>query len=194
VRTKHSPQPGGLGYTDDLHLTATRTLLPLEEDRLVTTTVIDHQPTLVEGKPDQRNQYYQEVFAWPTIIDNTTGEVRLRLGSVVDALFMRAGFAAEVNSFLVRNMFRASILVVPAVPNDWIFLTQPRTTMRQRAWEDLVRIQVGWKRRGETILLPALDNTEDGVRWLEQPHQHIELPPWSAVVAAARSASSNRTW
>lgn len=160
----------------------------------MTTAVTDHQPTLADGKPDQRNQYYQEVFAWPTTIDNTTGEVRLQLGSVVDALFMRAGFAAEVNSFLVRHMFRASILVVPSVPNDWIFLTQPRTTMRQRVWEDLVRSQVGWKRRGETILLPALDSTEDGVRWLEQPQQHIDLPPWSAVVAAVRSACSHRAW
>jgi hypothetical protein len=57
-------------------------------------------------------------------------------------------------------------------------------------WEDLVRIQVGWKRRGETILLPALDNATDGVRWLEQPQQHTDLPPWTAVVAAARKASS----
>jgi len=154
------------------------------------TAVIDHQPALVDGPPDQQDRYYHDVFAWPTTIDNTTGEVRLRLGSVIDALIMRAGFAAEVNNFLVRHMFHAPIIVVPGNPADWIFLTQPRTTMRQSVWEDLVHIQVGWKRRGQTIPLPALDNTNDGVRWLEQPQQHTELPPWTAVVAAARRASS----
>ena len=154
------------------------------------TIVTDHQPEVVDPLPDQQDRYYHDVFAWPTTIDNTTGEVRLQLGSTVDALFMRAGFAAEVNSFLVRHMFRAPIIVVPSEPNDWIFLTQPRTTLRLKVWEDLVRIQVGWKRRGETILLPALDNTEEGVRWLERPQQHTDLPPWTAVVAAARTASS----
>ncbi len=154
------------------------------------TTVTDHQPDVVDPLPDQQDRYYHDVFAWPTTIDNTTGEVRLQLGSAVDALFMRAGFAAEVNSFLVRHMFRAPIIVVPSEPNDWIFLTQPRTTLRLKVWEDLVRIQVGWKRHGETILLPALDNTADGVRWLERPQQHTDLPPWTAVVAAARTASS----
>lgn len=154
------------------------------------TTVTNHQPDVVDPLPDQRDRYHHNVFAWPTTIDNTTGEVRLQLGSAVDALFMRAGFAAEVNSFLVRHMFHAPIVVVPSEPNDWIFLTQPRTTMRLKVWEDLVRIQVGWKRRGETILLPALDNTEVGVRWLERPQQHPDLPPWTAVVAAARKTSS----
>lgn len=154
------------------------------------TTVTNHQPDVVDPLPDQQDRYHHNVFAWPTTIDNTTGEVRLQLGSAVDALFMRAGFAAEVNSFLVRHMLHAPIIVVPSEPNDWIFLTQPRTTMRLKVWEDLVRIQVGWKRRGETILLPALDNTEEGVRWLERPQQHPDLPPWTAVVAAARKTSS----
>jgi hypothetical protein len=154
------------------------------------TAVIDQQLPLVEGRPGRLGQHYRDVLAWPTTIDNVTGEVRLQLGSIVDALYMRAGFAAEVNSFLVRNMFRVPIIVVPSEPNDWIFLTQPRTTMRLRIWEDLLRIQVGWKRRGDTILLPALDNTDEGVRWLERPRQHTSLPPWTAVVAAARRASS----
>ena len=152
------------------------------------TAVIDHQPPLVEGQTRELDQY--DAFAWPTSIDSVTGEVRLQLSSIVDALYMRAGFAAEVNSFLVRNMFCAPIIVVPGQPNDWIFLTRQRTTMRLSTWEDLLRIQVGWKRRGDTILLPALDNTDEGLRWLERPRRHTNLPPWTAVVAAARRASS----
>lgn len=159
------------------------------------TAIIEHQHTLAECQRDQLVQYYNDVCQWPTTIDSNNGEVRLQLGAVVDALFMRAGFGGEVNNFLARHMLRAPIIVVPGAPADWIFLTQPRTTMRLSVWEDLVRIRVGWKRRGETILLPALDNTDDGMRWLERPQQHTELPPWTAVVAAARSASSlNGAW
>jgi len=154
------------------------------------TAVIDDHPALAEQQPDQRARDYSDVFAWPTTIDSVTGDVRLQLGTNVDALIMRAGFAGEVNNFLARHMLRAPIIVVPGDPNDWIFLTQPRTTLRQSSWDDLVRIQVGWKRRGDNILLPALDNVDEGVRWLERPQPHVALPPWTAVVGAARSTSS----
>ncbi|RBM17616.1 hypothetical protein DI005_21240 [Prauserella sp. PE36] len=154
------------------------------------TAVIDDQPTLAEHQSDQRARDYTDVFAWPTTIDSVTGDVRLRLGTTVDALIMRAGFAGEVNNFLARHMLRAPIIVVPGDPDDWIFLTQPRTTMRMSSWDDLVRIQVGWKRRGDSVLLPALDNVDEGVRWLERPQPQMTLPPWTAVVGAARSTSS----
>ncbi|OLT39772.1 hypothetical protein BJF85_25465 [Saccharomonospora sp. CUA-673] len=154
------------------------------------TAVIDDHPALAEQKPDQRARDYRDVFAWPTTIDSVTGDVRLQLGTTVDALIMRAGFAGEVNNFLARHMLRAPIIVVPGDPNDWIFLTEPRTPLRQSSWDDLVRIQVGWKQRGDSILLPALDNVDEGVRWLEQPQPHMTLPPWTAVVGAVRSTSS----
>jgi hypothetical protein len=154
------------------------------------TAVIDHQHRLVEHQPDQLARYYNDAFAWPTTIDSDNGDVRLQLGTVVDALVMRAGIAGEVNNVLVRHMFRAPIVVVPGKPSDWIFLTQTRTTMRQSVWEDLVRIQVGWKRRGDTILLPGMDTSDKGLRWLQRPREYGELPPWTAVVAAARRASS----
>lgn len=154
------------------------------------TAVIDDQPTLATQQLGQRARDYSDVFAWPTTIDSATGDVRLQLGTNVDALIMRAGFAGEVNNFLARHMLRAPIIVVPGDPNDWIFLTQSRTTLRQSSWDDLVRIQVGWKQRGDSILLPALDNVDNGVRWLERPQPHMTLPPFTAVVGAARSTSS----
>ncbi|MFD2414841.1 hypothetical protein [Amycolatopsis pigmentata] len=115
---------------------------------------------------------------------------QVELGGSVDALFMGAGFASEVNSFLVRHLFWAPIIVTAGEPSEWIFLTQPRTPMRTAVWEDLVRLQIGWKRHGETITLPAPGATTQGVRWLQQPGRHTTLPPWTAVVAAARSVSS----
>ncbi|WP_086824944.1 hypothetical protein [Allokutzneria sp. NRRL B-24872] len=128
--------------------------------------------------------------SWPTTIDAATGEVRLRLGTTVDALVMRAGVAAEVNTFLARHLFRAPIILVPGAPSDWIFLTGARTSMRLRSWEDLARMDIGWHRRGTMIPLPALDAVGDGPRWLVPPRPGALLPPWSAVVAAVRSLGS----
>jgi hypothetical protein len=112
---------------------------------------------------------------------------QVELGGSIDALFMGAGFASEVNSFLVRHLFWAPIIVTAGEPAEWIFLTQPRTPMRTAVWEDLARLQIGWKRHGETLTLPATGTT---TRWLQQPGRHTTLPPWTAVVAAARSISS----
>jgi hypothetical protein len=154
------------------------------------TAVAEHHPDTTDDPLDRLSRYYHGTFDWPTTIDSITGEVHLHIGSTVDALIMRAGFAAEVNNFLVRHMFRAPIIVVPGDPNDWIFLTGPRTTMRLTTWEDLVRIQVGWKRRSEMLALPAPDNAAGTLRWLQRPEPGTELPPWSAVVGAARASSS----
>jgi hypothetical protein len=136
--------------------------------------------------PSSRDQHDLPVGV--ALLGSPEGE--LKVGGSVDALFMRAGFASEVNSFLVRHLFWAPIIVTVAEPSEWIFLTQPRTPMRTAVWEDLVRIQVGWKRHGETITLPAIGTTTQGVRWLQQPGRRTMLPPWTAVVAATRSISS----
>ncbi len=154
------------------------------------TAVIDAPPAQPEQQPGQRVRNYCDVFAWPTSIDSVSGDVYLQLGTTVDALIMRAGFGAEVNNFLARHMLRVPIIVVPGDPSDWIFLTQPRTTMRMSSWGDLVRSQIGWKRHGDTVLLPALDNVTEGVRWLERPQPHMSLPPWTTVADAACWASS----
>ncbi|MCU1680237.1 MAG: hypothetical protein JWQ81_976 [Amycolatopsis sp.] len=154
------------------------------------TAIAEYHHDTIDDPLDRLSQYYHGTFDWPTSIDSSTGEVHLRLGTVVDALIMRAGFAAEVNNFLVRHMFRVPIMVVPSKPADWVFLTGPRTTMRLTTWEDLVHIQVGWKRRSESLALPAPDGATEGLRWLQRPEPGMGLPPWTAVVGAARASSS----
>ena len=130
-----------------------------------------------------------------TAVANTPSDVqlfagdRITVGDTVDALIMRAGFGAEVNGILTRCMLRAPIILSVGRQREWIFLTQPRTTLRQATWADLVRIQVGWLHAGSELQLPAADGAGDRT-WLQRPEFGQLLPPWMAVVSAARSASS----
>ncbi|SDM32580.1 hypothetical protein [Allokutzneria albata] len=144
------------------------------------TTVVDSPPT---GKTTLRN------LGWPTTLNTNTGGVELHLGSEVDALTLRAGWAAEVNAFLRRHMFRAPIFVTPACPTDWTFLTQRRTHLRATTWEDLLRLNVGWKPCGATMSLPAPDGAWHRPHWLHLPAPGEALPPWTAVVGAIRSVA-----
>lgn len=153
------------------------------------TAFAEYELDRTDGSNAVLAHYYAEVFGWPTTVDTDSGEVRLPLGEVVDALIIRAGLAAEVNHLLIQRMVQVPIIEVPGEPPGWIFLTRPRTTLRRSTWADLVRIQVGWKTVGESIPLPAHDGS-GGVRWLKRPVAGTELPLWTAVVAAARSAAS----
>ena len=128
-----------------------------------------------------------------TAVANTGAEVQLFAGDHIvvgdhaDALIMRAGFAAEVYGILTRCLLRAPIIFAVGRQREWIFITQARTRLRASTWADLVRIQVGFLPTGTVIPLPG-DGEERS--WLQRPVFGECLPPWSAVVSAARSASS----
>ncbi|MEV0675868.1 hypothetical protein AB0I60_05020 [Actinosynnema sp. NPDC050436] len=160
---------------------------------MTTATATDtRQPDVIA--PSVLLRYYTNLLSWPTTIDSQTGEVQLRLGETVDALVMRAGFGSEVNHELVRAMMCAPIIVVPGKKAaDWVFLTQPRTPMRQSTVDDLMAAQVGWYKPGDTVALPASGTTEGGMCWLQRPEPGEELPSWGAVVGAVRRTFT-RTW
>jgi hypothetical protein len=147
------------------------------------TVVWSDQPDLVVGRA-----IMTAVATTPSDVQLFAGD-RIVVGETVDALIMRAGFGAEVNGILTRCMLRAPIIRSAGRRREWIFLTQPRTPLRQATWADLVRIQVGWLHAGAELPLPAADGTGDRT-WLQRPEFGQPLPPWTAVVSAARSASS----
>lgn len=136
--------------------------------------------------------YYAELLSWPTTIDPETGEVRLRLGETVDALVMQAGLGGEVNHELVRAMMRVPIIAARRdKATDWIFLTQPRTPMRQLTIADVIAAQVGWYKTGSTMVLPAFGTAESALRWLQQPETDVDLPSWGAVIGAIRRTATS---
>ncbi|GLZ37888.1 hypothetical protein [Actinokineospora sp. NBRC 105648] len=134
--------------------------------------------------------YYTEILTWPTTTEALTGVTGVRLGEAVDALFMRAGFACEVNHLLVLSMLHAPVIAMPGEPTTWVFLTQARTVMRESTVAELMRLKVEWEPVGTTMPLPSADVLESEPRWLVPPDPARELPPWMAVVGAARRTSS----
>ncbi|GAA2685899.1 MULTISPECIES: hypothetical protein [Actinosynnema] len=133
---------------------------------------------------------------WPTTTDPWTGQVCLLLGTVVDALVMRAGLAAEVNHNLACSLLQAPVVIVPATAagrsDDWIFLTGPRTALRQSTVADLLSAKVGWYEPGKALPLPGDIPAPGKPRWLSG-RAKATLPPWGAVVGAVRRTCS-RAW
>ncbi|SES36030.1 hypothetical protein [Actinokineospora terrae] len=161
---------------------------------MTTATATDTRQRDDHIAPSVLRRYYTNLLSWPTTLDSESGEVRLCLGETVDALVMWAGFGGEVNHELIRAMMRAPIVVVSGEKTvDWVFLTRPRTPMRQSTVDDLVSAQVGWYRPGDTVALPAFGAAEGGLRWLQRPEAGGELPSWGAVVGAIRRTFT-RTW
>lgn len=156
----------------------------LEEGSSVVAVATPHVD-VVTYLNDQLRQYYSSVLG-PVTVETDPDDVRLRVGHDVDALFMQAGFAAEVNSFLTKHRLCAPIIVMSGESTDWVFITQPRTVLRLSVWEELTYMGIRWMRRGDTIPLPTFKPAEK-IRWLEPPQWATDLPPWTAVVGAARA-------
>ncbi|AHI00291.1 hypothetical protein GCM10010174_83980 [Kutzneria viridogrisea] len=139
---------------------------------------------------------YQRLYGWPARYEAHTGTVVLRLGEVVDAIAMRAGFAAEVQAMLGIGMLAGPVLAVAHHRPRWVLLTQlaTRTSTRQLVQAELGHPGVDMQFLTGTLTLPApIASTED-TRWVIHPTVGGDLPPWSAVVAVARSLRAGRNW
>jgi len=151
-------------------------------------TAYHRQPQSASRDDRVLARYYRTAFAWPASADSTG--VWLRLGGDVDVLAIRVGLAVKVNSILVQSLLSAPVIEVRGHHTLWVFLTQSRTSLRQSTWADLVRLGIGWREPGSLLRLPALCDITSSFRWLKCPTRGVRLPPWTAVVGAARSASS----
>ncbi|HEY0494752.1 MAG TPA: hypothetical protein VGD48_03350 [Kutzneria sp.] len=113
----------------------------------------------------------------------------LTVGDPVEAIGMRAGLGAEVNSMLSMAMLSGPVVAYAGTPERWIFLTGPATSTSNSVLADLVRLGVGLFPMGSLIALPCAENAGTA-RWIDRPVPNKPLPPWQAVVAAVRRTSS----
>ncbi|MFC0439254.1 hypothetical protein [Kutzneria buriramensis] len=122
-----------------------------------------------------------------TLVDWSTPV--LTVGDPIEAIGMRAGLGAEVNSMLSMAMLSGPVVAYSGHPDRWIFLTAPATSTSNTVLADLVRLGVSLFPMGSLIALPCTENIETA-RWINHPVPGRPLPPWQAVVAAVRRTSS----
>ncbi|MFB9906021.1 hypothetical protein [Allokutzneria oryzae] len=118
------------------------------------------------------------------------GLAELVVGDTVGAISMRAGLGAETNAMLSLHLLSGPVIGIPGKPERWVFLTGPVTPVRVDTVLDLVRIDVHLLAPGTRLALPPRAAGLAGPRWVVHPRQGHDLPPWQAVVSAARSTSS----
>lgn len=133
-------------------------------------------------------RYYRATFGWPVTADSAG--VWLELGDAIDMLTIPARLAVRVDNILTQSLLGAPLMELPGKHKFWAFFTQPRTPLRQSTWADLVRLEIGWQEPGSLLRVPSLCSPTGGFRWLKSPVRGMSPPPWTAVVGAARSASS----
>ena len=155
----------------------------------MTVATVSDKPPLLDTPGDRvLARYYRSVFGWPVAADSAG--VWLRIGDVVDVLVIRGQLAGRVNSILVPSFLGAPIIEVYGRHSFWVFLTQPRTPLRRSTWAELGRLGITWREPGSSMRLPSPGGRATSLRWLKCPTRGARLPPWTAVVGSARSASN----
>jgi hypothetical protein len=153
------------------------------------TAVLRTQQTHSAARGDRvLARYYRATFGWPVTADSAG--VWLQLGDVIDMLAVPVELAIRVDNILAQSLLGAPLMKMPGQHEFWAFLTQPRTPLRESTWAEMIRLEIGWQAPGSALRLPPLCHPTGSFRWLKRPVRGIAPPPWTAVVGAARSASS----
>jgi hypothetical protein len=114
----------------------------------------------------------------------------LAVSESVNAIVMRAELGIETQSLLSVQMLAGPVIALPGDTADWVFLTGPASSIGTRTLAALSHLGVRLKKPGTFIPLPPSRLNDGVVRWSSGPTVGRDLPPWTAVVAATRSAST----
>lgn len=127
---------------------------------------------------------------WDWLVLRASERLLLAADSTVSAVEMPASVAAEVQHYLSLRLLAGPVLALPGVPCRWLILTEsadhaaPVSLVRLRARGALVH------RCGTLVPLPPSRLRSGAVSWQVPPSlDGPTLPPFTAVVAAARAVS-----
>ncbi|MFC0109354.1 bifunctional DNA primase/polymerase [Kibdelosporangium aridum] len=151
---------------------------------------LDEQASLLDGAA-ARAMAYQHLYGWPTGVDPATRRLVLAVSENVNAIVMRAELGVETQSLLSQQMLAGPVIALPGDCPDWIFLTGPATSISTRTLSALSHLGVRLQKLGTFIPLPPSRLDSGVVRWASGPTVGRDLPPWTAVLAATRSASTS---
>jgi hypothetical protein len=129
--------------------------------------------------------YYEERFGWPVAVQVAERQLSVALGTVVDAITMPAGLAAQVHAQL-----GIALLAGPVIGHTdggrWTFLTQPVEPSCTEFADGLVEHDLQYAGGGAYTVIPASNDDRAGWRWISAPQPNQAPPSPYAVVATVR--------
>lgn len=134
---------------------------------------------------DRAVSAYSRITGWNVYVDRA-GRLAANTGSGFDAVTLPPTLGARVHRELSSAMLTAPV-IVDASLGRWTLLTGIALIARMNLPPDLITARVRAVPRGAPVLLPVpLADGWDGQRhWVSSPDESA-LPPWTAVVGAAR--------
>lgn len=127
---------------------------------------------------------------WDWLVLRAGDRLLLAADTTVSAVEMPASIAAEVQHYLSVRLLAGPVIALPGTPCRWLLLTEsadeaaPVSLVRLRARGGLIH------RCGTLVPLPPSRLESGAVSWRVPPSlDGPTLPPFTAVVAAARAVS-----
>ncbi|MBP2323456.1 hypothetical protein JOF56_003841 [Kibdelosporangium banguiense] len=149
---------------------------------------LGEQTSLLDGAA-ARAMAYQHLYGWLTSVDVATGRLVLAVSESVNAVIMRVELGIETQSLLSVRMLAGPVIALPGDCPEWVFLTGPASSISAKTLTALSRLGVRLQKHGTFVPLPPSSLDGGMVRWASGPTVGRDLPPWTAVLAATRSAS-----
>ncbi|TCO54406.1 hypothetical protein [Actinocrispum wychmicini] len=132
--------------------------------------------------------WYEERFGWPVTVEVAAGRLVMEVGEWVDAVAMPQPLGRRVLSELWIAMLAGPVLT-DATARWWMFLTRPAAATEWSV-RQIRGLDVHLVPRGSHVVVPSETGESPRLPWIERPRALHQLPPWTAVIGAARRASA----
>ena len=144
-----------------------------------------HQPTFSE-----QVEAFDQYERWGWLVLSVGERLLLATDARVSAVELPAACGAEVQHYLAVRMMAGPVIALPgAAPRRWLLLTE---SADEAAPVNLVRLRARGAlthRCGTLVPLPPSRLESGVVRWQVPPPGGPALPPFNAVVTAARAVT-----
>lgn len=127
---------------------------------------------------------------WGWLVLEAGDRLLLTTNERVSAVELPAAIGAEIQHYLTVRMLAGPVIALPGTPHRWLLLTQ---SADESAPVNLVRLRARGAlthRCGTLVPLPPSRVESGVVSWRVPPSPNgLSLPPFTAVVAAARAVT-----
>lgn len=151
---------------------------------LATPTTATPQPQWLLDLNAGRDQYVH-ALDWPVAVEAEQRRLVVAVGARVDAVVMPLALGQRVHAALQIATVAAPVIAGPG-RGWWTFITEPSAVQKPDVPGELHAMRVRVVPRGSTVVLPCGITCESSPRWVIAPRSDRPLPPWPAVVNAAR--------